>query len=188
MDKMIGKTDRQEQPTPRSRARALFLSPDFIVGILAGAALGLVPAILVVLRTGATSYVLTLAVIDAAVAALVLTPMTMMLGALSEPLKGILRQVPGGVAGTLVPFYQVTIIAVSACAASLTVALIAPLANADTAWYWIWLGASVPFALTFWAVIGCVQATSHLIGMVRKNERMIVLKAERDDLAAKRSA
>jgi MFS family permease len=159
-----------ERRERRDRVRAVLLSPDLLIGLPAGLLLGLLPAFLPVLLPNGFAFFITLAGISAAVAALVLTPMTMILGALTPTMKLLLNRVPGGPAGTLVPFAQVSIVAAVACVMSLVVALLTPLAAHTFGWV-IWLATGLPIGVFLWALIGCVQVTLFLIHMFKQAQR-----------------
>lgn len=170
-------------------ARALFLSLDFFLGVMGGAALGYVVARVPQVQEIAAPLYLTVAGVCAAIAALVLTPMTTMLTAMPETLRTQLRRVSGGVAGVLTPFVQVTTIAACGVAFSLAAALLAPLAKFAT-WALVWPFAAAPLFLALWAVSGCVQVTRELRKMVELGERMdeLVRRREAAERGPKRPA
>ncbi len=160
-----------EGAVPESaRLRAVIASPDFLVGVPAGFLLAVLPALIPQLLVNGFAFFITLAGISAAVAALVLTPMTMILGALTPTMRALLAKVPGGAAGTLVPFAQVTVIAAASCVTSIVGAILAPLAP-GTFPAVVWIGTAIPLGLFLWALIGCVQVTMFLIKMYRTSQR-----------------
>jgi MFS family permease len=152
------------------RFRAFFLSPDFLIGFPSGLIVGVLPATIPALVPNGFAFFVTVAAVSAGIAALVLTPMTMMLTAITPAMRALLQQIPEGVAGTLVPFAQVAGVAVAACVSSLLVAILTPLAG-GTFPLVIWFAAGFPIGLFLWAVIGCLQVTRSLIEMHRLSEK-----------------
>lgn len=166
-------------------AKALLLSPDFLVGVPLGLGIGVLPALIPALLVNGFAFMATLAAISAGIAALVLTPMALLLGVFNPAFKSVLAKTPGGVAGTFVPFAQVALIAAGACVASLVVAILTPLA-AGTFPVVIWIAVGVPVALFLWAVIGCAQVTVYLVGMVRAAQTTEALQTRIDVARAAR--
>ncbi|QIZ98636.1 hypothetical protein [Leifsonia sp. PS1209] len=159
------------QRAQSTRAGALLLSWDFAVGLVVGIGLGLLVALVPALQVNGFAFMITLCGIGAGVAALVLAPMAMLLSSISPEFHQLIERVEGGIAGVLLPFKQVAIVAVGASVTSLVVAVLAPLST-TTEWWAIWIAASVPIVLLVWSVAGCVQVTSYVIGMIEKDRRV----------------
>lgn len=149
-----------------TKVGALLFSWDFFTGLLVGGALGLVVALVPSLQANGFTFMITLSGIGAAVAALVLAPMAMLLASMSPQFHQLIQLTRSGIAGVLLPFKQVAVIAVGACVAGLVVSVLAPLYK-TTQWWAIWIAASVPIILLVWAVAGCVQVTGFVIQMIQ---------------------
>lgn len=171
----------------KTPVRDVVLSPDFLVGMPLGFMLSVLPAAIPALLPNGFTFMISLAAISAGVAALVLTPMTMLLGALTPALKALLSRLPSGAAGTFVPFAQVAAVAAAASFSSLVVAILTPLAPGTFPWV-IWLVAGIPMALFLWAVVGCVQVTFFLIRMFNTAQRAEELQARVDSAKASKAA
>jgi F0F1-type ATP synthase assembly protein I len=159
-----------------ARARALFISADFIAGVLFGAGIALLPTLVPALIPNGFAFFISLAGISAAIAALVLSPMALLISALTPGLARLLKSAPGGPAETFVPFAQVAAIAAVACASSIIVAILTPLAEL-TYPVVIWVCVAIPVGLFVWALVGCVQVTFYLIEMFRTSHKIEMLEA-----------
>ncbi|WP_089911467.1 hypothetical protein [Leifsonia sp. 21MFCrub1.1] len=163
-----------------TKVGALLFSWDFITGLLVGGVLGLVVALVPSLQANGFTFMITLSGIGAAVAALVLAPMAMLLASMSPQFHQLIELTRSGIAGVLLPFKQVAVIAVGACVTGLVVSVLAPLYK-TTQWWAIWIAASVPIILLIWAVAGCVQVTGFVIQMIQTDREAQKDLARLDD-------
>lgn len=153
----------------RGRAvRAVVGSSDFYLGVPLGMALAGLPLVYPAVTDQIPTILLASAGIGAALGALVLTAMTVLLSVLGSAYREMLRRVPGGIVGTLVPYRQVTAISAGASVAGLAAAMIWPAATIGAL---RWVIVALPLGLLCWAVLGCVQVVDQLVMHVSNNQR-----------------
>jgi hypothetical protein len=157
----------QKPSKPKGPVAALLLSHDFFLGLALGFGLSALPALIPALIVNGFSFFITLSGVAAAVAALVLAPMSMLLAAITPALARLLKNLPGGIEGVFRPFKQVAFLAVLACVTSLVVAVLSPLGS-GTFPIIVWLVAGVPIFLMLWSLFGFIQVTGILVDLVKK--------------------
>ncbi|WP_263731202.1 hypothetical protein [Cellulomonas sp. SG140] len=185
--------DRATTPTEVGTVRAprwwrrfvaLFVSPDFYVGVPVGLVLGGLPVKYSDVAGQVTTVLLAASGIAAALGALVLTAMTVLLGVFGTAYRAMLARVPGGIAGTLVPYRQVVGLSAAASVTALVAAILWP-ALAHTPPILRWADAGVPLALLVWAILGCVQVVGQLVQHVENNQRAEDLARRKAEAIAK---
>ncbi|WP_206682465.1 hypothetical protein, partial [Dietzia sp. SLG310A2-38A2] len=115
--------------------------------------------------------------IAAAVATLVITAMTVLIGIVGPNYRRLLDNVTGGVAGILRPYRLVAILAVLASLTSLCLGVAWPLVS-EFPWGATWALASIPLALVAWSLLGCSQVVVQVASHFCNNQRADKLAAE----------
>jgi len=143
------------RPWRYRRAGAVLLSPDFYVGVPSGCVIALMPTLSLSAAEPIQAVLLGVSATAAALTALVLTAMSVLVGALTPTFGRLLDQLPGGVRALLRPYLWVVGISACGCAAALVAGLGWPLINGS--WYLRFVAVSLPLALIMWSLGGCVQ-------------------------------
>lgn len=169
---------RPEPAGWRALTRAALLSWDFLIGLVVGVALGALAAFSVSVEESLAGAMLAGSGVAAAIAALVLTAMTVLLATYSDAYKAMLQKVPGGVRGTLEPYRTVVVVASLASLAAFAVGLAQPLIE-TLAVGWRWAASALPLVLLAWAILGCVQTVNQLVLHVTNSEQAVALQGRR---------
>jgi len=177
-------TRRREAVSFWKHARALLWSWDFIVGLIAGAALGFLPVVSPKIAASLGGSLLAVSGVAAAIAALVLTAMTVLLSVYNDAYKELLARVPGGIAGTLEPYRIVVVVASLASLVALASGLAQPAMAGLPRWA-LWASAALPLFLLCWAILGCIQTVNQLVRHVTRNEDALIY-ARRKERAEQR--
>lgn len=144
-----------------TRAGAVILSWDLLVGVPVGFLASLSALFSEQVRGAMPTVLLAVGGVGAAVATLVLTSLSVLLGVVSPSYRRIVEEAPGGVPGIVRPFRFVMAVAAAATAWSLVAAGVVPLISQ---WPWmVFVAAGIAFGLLLWAVFGSVQLTDQLI-------------------------
>lgn len=177
------RVERQAQRT--GRLRTVLGSSDFYLGVPLGASLAGLPLVYEDVASQIPTILLAASGIAAGLAALVLAAMTVLLGVFGSAYREMLLRVPGGVAGTLVPYRQVIAIAAGASIVSLVAATLWP-ALTDVSAALRWLNGAVPLGLLCWSILGCMQVVDQLVEHVVSNQRAEDLERRKAAALAKR--
>lgn len=178
-------TKRPEGPTlpaPRrwGRLRSIVVSWDLWAAVPAGLAVSLLPAYSKAVATPAQLVLLGAAAIGAAVAALVLTALTVLISSITPAYRRVLQKVPGGATGPLLPFTVVIVVAASAAVFGLVAALAWPLVASHR---WIAFAVfAVPSVVTIWGLLGCIQVIGQLIQHMAWRDEVEDLERRREAL------
>lgn len=164
-----------------TRLGSVVLSYDFYIGVPAG----LVAAVAVGLSDNvqnAAGLLIGTATVSAAIAALVLTGLTVLLTTISADYRAYLRQLPAGVAGLAGPYRLVVKVGSIGALASVVggFAIGAPggLMVGDFA-AGAALAAAPGLALTAWATLGCIQVTEQFVEHWKNNDRAMDIEERR---------
>lgn len=139
---------------------SVLLSWDFLAGIPAGFAIALPVLFSRELADDLPTLLLAVAGFGAAVAALVLTALSVLLGTITPAYRRMLTKVPHGVEGVTTPFQWV--VGISAVAVVLGFAGAMVVSMLSEVWL-LYLVTAVPVALLMWSVLGCLQVSRQLI-------------------------
>jgi len=176
-------TDSAQHPWRYTRWGSVLLSADFLAALPLGI-LGASSALLSHdVRVAMPGVLLGVAGVGAAIATLVLTSLTVLLGTITPAYRSMLQQVPGGVAGVASPFRVVIWIAAFTTAWALIAAGFAPIAQGHPVWAFL-LAAPAYFGL-LWAVFGCVQVTEQLIYHLQMGDRADGVEERRTSLQSR---
>lgn len=146
------------RPWRYRRVGAVLLSPDFYVGAPLGCVIALVPTLSVSAAEPVQSVLLGVSATAAALTALVLTAVSVLVGALTPAFGRLLDQMPGGVKTLLRPYLWIVGVSACGCATALVAGLGWPLVEGS--WYLRFGAVSLPLALTMWSLAGCVQVVT----------------------------
>jgi hypothetical protein len=160
-----------------TRWGSVILSPDFYIGVPAGIAIGLLPALNKAAGGMATVLLIALGAALVAIAAVVVAAVTIFVTLLSPEYEQVLDRLPGGVKGAAKPFVTVAWVSVVGTLCSFAAALAWP-AIPQHLWWLLWLTFSIPAALTAQALLGSAQLVS--MGSFHVRQRAALMKAVRE--------
>jgi len=170
----------------RSRFGSVLLSWDFLAGLLAGVGTALIPALSKSAQEAAGGILAAVGGIGAGLAALVLTALTVLIGALGRPYRTLLNAMPTGLRGVFRPYVIVIGVSIAASLVALVLCLAWPLI-VGVAWPILWAVTSIPFVLVAWALFGCMHIIQQLIEHVENNSHLERLEERRQRALARRS-
>lgn len=148
---------------------SVVLSYDFYLGIPIGVVATLGAIFSAEVREAISGVLIGVAGVGAAMAALILTSLTVVLSTMTPAYRALLKEAPEGLVGATKPFKLVIIIAVSATSWALIAAGITPLVS--NSGIGTFLVAAPAFSLLLWAVFGCVQLTDQLVQHISWSQR-----------------
>ena len=139
---------------------SVVLSWDFLAGIPTGFAVALPALFSKAVRDNLPTFLLAVAGFGAAVAALVLTALSVLLGTITPAYRRMLAKLPHGVEGVTAPFQWVVGISVAAVVLGFTGAMVVPVLCEG---WLLYVVTAVPVSLLIWSVLGCMQVSRQLI-------------------------
>lgn len=161
------------RPWRYTRVGAIVLSPDFYVGVPLGLAVAVLPTASRAVAASGQTVLLGLSATAAALTGLVLTSVSVLVGAITPAFGKLLELLPNGLDGLLRPYRWIVAVSVSSCGAGLLAALAWPLVI--SIWQLRLLAMSVPLALLLWALGGCIQIidlTAKTLQRARQADRL----------------
>jgi hypothetical protein len=164
-------------PWRYTRLGSVLLSVDFYLGVPAGIALGLLPALSKPASGMATTLLIALGAAAVAVAAVVVAAKTIFVSLVTPEYMVVLERARGGVKGAARPFVIVAWVCTAAALLNFAAALAWP-AIPEHAWWLRWLVFAIPAALAGWGLLGSAQLVS--LGAFHLEQRSILMKAIRD--------
>jgi hypothetical protein len=153
---------------------SVLLSFDFYLGIPAGFALGILPALNKDAATMATTILIAFGATLIAIAAVVIAALTIFVTVLSPEYLTAIQRFPGGVKSAVRPFAIVGWVCIAGTLCSFAAALGWPAIPSHCSWL-NWLVFSIPASLTWWGLLGTGQLVS--LGAFHLNQRSELLKA-----------
>lgn len=153
---------------------SVVLSFDFYLGVPAGFAIGILPALNKDAASMATTILVALGASLVAIAAVVIAVLTIFVTVLSSEYLTALQRFPGGVKRAVRPFAITGWVCVVGALCSFAAALGWP-AIPPHSWWLSWLVFSIPAAFTCWGMLGTGQLVS--LGAFHLNQRSQLLKA-----------
>ena len=160
-----------------TRWGSIILSPDFYIGVPAGIAIGLLPALNKAAAGQATVILIALGAANIAIATVAVAAITIFVTLLSPEYEQVLDRVRGGVNGAAKIFVTVAWVAAIGTLFAFAAALAWP-AVPEHWWWLLWLTFSIPAALTAQALLGSAQLVS--IGAFHVRQRAALMKAVRE--------
>lgn len=160
-----------------TRWGSVILSIDFYLGVPAGIALGLLPALNKAAADMATTVLIAFGGALVAVAAVVVAVKTILITLMSPEYLMALERVAGGIKGAARPFVIVAWVCILGALISFAAALSWP-AIPEHSWWLRWLAFSTPTALAAWGLLGTAQLVS--LGTFHLEQRSILMKAIRE--------
>jgi hypothetical protein len=157
-----------------TRWGSVVLSIDFLYGVPAGIALGLLPGLNMAAAGNATVILIAFGGALVAMAAVVVAVKAMFVTLLSPEYTAALERAEGGVRAAARPFIIVAWVCTVGAFTSFAAALSWP-ALPGHSWYLRWLTFAIPAALTGWALLGSAQLVS--LGAFHIEQRSILLNA-----------
>jgi hypothetical protein len=160
-----------------TRLGSIVLSIDFLLGVPAGIALGLLPALNKAAADMATTVLIAFGGALVAVAAVVVAVKTIFITLLSPEYLIALERVEGGIKSAVRPFVIVAWVCVIGSLVSFAAALSWP-AIPGHSWWLRWLAFSIPSCLAAWGLLGSAQLVS--LGTFHLEQRSILTNAIRE--------
>ncbi|AFA74206.1 hypothetical protein GPOL_c31910 [Gordonia polyisoprenivorans VH2] len=155
----------------------MVLSWDCYLGVPIGIAIALPTALSGAVAESMGSAFIAACGIAAAIATLVITAMTVLIGIVGPNYRLLLDNVTGGVVGILRPYRLVAILAVLASLTALCLGIVWPLVT-ELPWGLTWAMSAVPLALLAWSLLGCIQVVVQVAHHFSNNQRADKLAAE----------
>jgi hypothetical protein len=152
---------------------SVVLSFDFYVGVPAGIALAILPALSDAAAGMATTILIAFGAALIGIAAVVVTALTIFVTVLSAEYLVALQALPGGVKGAARPFVITGLVCIIGALVSFAAALGWPAIPAH-AWELRWFVFACPAAGTGWGLLGTAQLIS--LGAYHLNQRSELLK------------
>lgn len=160
-------------------------SYDFYLGV----PLGTISSFLLTLTSegqeAAPTVLLGVAGIGAAVASLMLTALSVLVSSITPEYARALRKTTSGVRGVTEPFQGVVLLACLSAIFALVAVTVLPTVDSQ-AWWVLGIIISPALALTFWAILGCVQVAGQLSYHLVVRDRFHANQEAREKLLAKR--
>jgi hypothetical protein len=157
-----------------TRWGSIVLSIDFILGVPAGTAVGLLPAMNKAVSGNAITILIAFGGALVAMAAVVVAVKTIFVTLLSPEYTAALERVRGGVKGAARPFIIVAWVCIVGALVSFAAALAWPALPAHS-WWLRWLTFSFPAALAGWGLLGSAQLVT--LGAFHLEQRSALLNA-----------
>lgn len=154
----------EQRPTKRdkrySAIGSVLLSWDFLAGVPVGFVIALPALFSDEVKDELPTLLLAVAGFGAAVAALVLTGLSVLLTTITPAYRRMLAKTPHGVEGVTAPFQWVIGVSAIAVVMGFAAAMVQPMV---TERWQLYLLTAVPVSLLLWAVLGCLQVSRQLI-------------------------
>jgi hypothetical protein len=164
-------------PWKYTRWGSIILSLDFYIGVPAGIAFALLPALNKAVAGMATTVLIALGGALVAMAAVVVAVETIFVTLLIPEYQAAFERIEGGIKAAARPYVIVAWVCAVGALLSFASALSWPGIPQDT-WWLRWLAFSVPGALAAWGLLGSAQLVS--LGAFHLEQRSILVKAIRE--------
>ncbi|GJO17866.1 hypothetical protein NJB1507_08370 [Mycobacterium marinum] len=166
---------------------SIVLSWDFGLALIVGIAIAAGPAYSTRVADSTATILGGVAAVAAALASLVLTAMTVLIGVFGPAYTMFLNQLPKGLRGAIRPYLIVIVVSVCTSLTALALCILWPIVS-KFPHLAIGALASVPFIGISYALFGCVQVVEQLISHVENNNRANQLTEARNAAERKRAA